>query len=316
MSTIPNQPESPQPESAPASYCQNCGRALSAAEVRTVGGMIYCEPCLAQRLGIPHAGAVPPTPGAPGVPYPPVRNSPVLAGLLGFIPGVGAMYNGQVAKGLVHVVIFIALISAADHFGPFGILIAAWIFYQVFDAYQTAYALGRGLPLPDPLGLNQIAAKFGFPHQQAPHTAPPPVYPASPYDPMPPVPPMPPEPPFAYPPPGAYQSPAPYPSQPYVPPSGFVPPAGFPQTAYVPPPSPPADFGPGMPGSTGIPDEHARQSLPTGAFVLVGLGIFFLLATAGVFSTRWLHHGWPVILIALGIFIFFRNSKRTPGGPQ
>jgi TM2 domain-containing membrane protein YozV len=305
MSTVPNQPN--QPESAVTNYCQNCGKPLTAPEVRTVGGMIYCEPCLAQRLGIPHPAGqtVPGQPPVAGAPYVPVRNSPVLAALLGTIPGVGAMYNGQVAKGLLHVVIFVALVSATDHFGPFGLLVAGWVFYQVFDAYQTAHALQRGLPPPDPLGLNQIAARFGFPgaaglpSQQPPYAAAPPV---DPYAPVPPVPPVAPEQPYPYVPP-SYVPPG-FGQAGYPPPPGFVPPSYPPQPGYVPPPV--ADFAPGPNPPAGGPPQN---SLPTGAFVLVGLGVFFLLGTAGVLSTHWLSRGWPLILIALGIFIFFRNSN-------
>ena len=47
----------------------------------------------------------------------PVQTSPPLAFLLGLIPGVGAIYNGQYIKGLVHAVIFgviISLITGSD----------------------------------------------------------------------------------------------------------------------------------------------------------------------------------------------------------
>ena len=50
------------------------------------------------------SGAIPP-PHAPGEP------NPGLAALLGFIPGVGAMYNGQYAKGVVHLIVFAILVS-------------------------------------------------------------------------------------------------------------------------------------------------------------------------------------------------------------
>ncbi len=93
----------------------------------------------------------------PYVPPPVGEPSPGLAALLGFIPGVGAMYNGQFVKGMVHVVIFAVLVSAAHVFGVFGLFIAAWIFYQVFEAYQTAKARRDGDPLPDPLGLNELS---------------------------------------------------------------------------------------------------------------------------------------------------------------
>ena len=82
--------------------------------------------------------------------------SPGIALLLGFIPGVGAMYNGQFMKAFVHVGIFVMLIVAADHFGLFGILIAFWVWYMAFDAYKTAQARQLGLPLPDPLGIDKM----------------------------------------------------------------------------------------------------------------------------------------------------------------
>src|SRR4029077_13999309 len=81
-------------------YCRTCGKALCEECKRDVMGAIYREPCIAARLqGAPATtmpGAVPPPPAVaisvPGAP------NPVIAGLLGFIPGVGAMYNGQFVK--------------------------------------------------------------------------------------------------------------------------------------------------------------------------------------------------------------------------
>src|SRR5439155_21894798 len=68
-----------------------------------------------------------------------------LAFLLGLIPGVGAIYNAQYVKGLLHVVILGILISivssgeAAGGFEPlFGMLIGVWVFYMAFEAYHTA----------------------------------------------------------------------------------------------------------------------------------------------------------------------------------
>ncbi|HZU23286.1 MAG TPA: hypothetical protein VE998_10680 [Terriglobales bacterium] len=98
--------------------------------------------------------------GAPVAPVVPVgaprAASPGLAALLGFIPGVGAIYNGQFVKGVAHVAIFIALIWAADRVDWFGLLIAAWIFYMVYDAYKTARARELGEPLPDPFGFENL----------------------------------------------------------------------------------------------------------------------------------------------------------------
>ena len=142
----------------PASaYCRTCGKALCEDCKRDVKGVIFCQDCLAARLeGTVPAGAALP----PGAVVPPAvpegTPNPAVALVLGFIPGVGAFYNGQFAKGFIHVVIFAILIKLTDVVGMFGILIAAWYFYMIFDAYKTAKARQMGLPPPDPLGLNNL----------------------------------------------------------------------------------------------------------------------------------------------------------------
>ena len=67
-----------------------------------------------------------------------------MAFLLGLIPGVGAIYNGQYLKGLVHAIIIgllISLASASDGTAgqPFlAMLMMAFWFYMAFEAYHTA----------------------------------------------------------------------------------------------------------------------------------------------------------------------------------
>ncbi len=75
---------------------------------------------------------------------------------MGFIPGVGAIYNGQYVKGLVHVVvlgILISLASSEDLSGDleplFGMLIAVWVFYMAFEAYHTAKRRQLGEPVDE-----------------------------------------------------------------------------------------------------------------------------------------------------------------------
>lgn len=147
-----------------AAFCRTCGKALCENCKRDVMRAIYCEPCIAARLQAAPAAV----PGQPVVSAASVSNapSPGIAMLLGFIPGVGAMYNGQFMKGFVHVVIFVLLIIASSNVsGWFGPLIAFWIFYMAFDAYKTAQAKMLGLPLPDPLGLDKL---FGIQESSAP----------------------------------------------------------------------------------------------------------------------------------------------------
>lgn len=153
-------------------YCRTCGKALCENCKRDVMGAIYCEPCIAARLqgGVPAPPVVPVTVGDGG-------SSPGLAALVGMIPGVGAMYNGQFVKAFIHVVIFAMLIVAIDHVGGgleplFGLLIAAFWFYMIFEAYQTARARQFGQPDPDFLGFDRL---FGI-HENRPAT---PVNPAA-----------------------------------------------------------------------------------------------------------------------------------------
>jgi hypothetical protein len=81
--------------------------------------------------------------------------SPGLAFILGLIPGVGAIYNGQYAKGIIHVVILGLIISimnagAAGGLEPlFGFLIPLWFFYMAFEAYHTARKRVRGEALDE-----------------------------------------------------------------------------------------------------------------------------------------------------------------------
>src|SRR5580698_5200450 len=161
-----NHPDRPR-----VAFCQNCGKPLCTECVRNVGTSVFCEQCLAARV----ASTTPPPPGyayagAPGAAgYPPAgppivpgEPSPGLAALLGFIPGVGAMYNGQYAKGIVHLIVFAVLITLSHENGIFGIFIAGWVIYQILEAHHTARARRDGTPLPNPFGLNDLGERLGF----------------------------------------------------------------------------------------------------------------------------------------------------------
>jgi TM2 domain-containing membrane protein YozV len=149
-------------------YCRTCGKPMCSTCTRDVRGVIYCEECLASQV----SGTMPPPPGAgtvvPGAAPPISEGSPGLAAILGFIPGVGAFYNGEYAKGFIHVLIFATLIWAADHVsGIFGIGIAAFVLYMPIEAYRTAKAKQMGVQPPDPFGFNNINV-FGSAAQPAP----------------------------------------------------------------------------------------------------------------------------------------------------
>jgi TM2 domain-containing membrane protein YozV len=162
-------------DASAVAYCRTCGKALCANCTRPVKGVIYCEDCLGAKM----AGTAPPAaasfaPGPSGgagyVSAPPVvpgsAPNPALAGVLaGFFPfGVGAVYTGQYAKGLAHLIIFGLLIagaSASDHGGSeilgviCGLGIAFFYVYQIIDSVRSARALQLGQAPPDPFNLAQ-----------------------------------------------------------------------------------------------------------------------------------------------------------------
>jgi TM2 domain-containing membrane protein YozV len=273
------------PDVAVAAYCQQCGKPLCSQCVRSVSGLVYCETCLAARLGMPPAGV----PGAPFPPsgaygVPPVgAPNPGLAAFLGFIPGVGAMYNGQFVKALVHVLVFAVLVSISDQHGIFGLFIAAWVFYQVFDAYQTAKARRDGMPLPDPFGLNELGQKIGIHPNTMPHSS--------------------------------------HVSSGAVPPAGGV----SPTTSYGPVPPPPSQQSyttvpvppePFLTPMEPLPPMETRRQVPVGAIILIAVGLLFLLQSLGVLGHWWIGHSWPWIVIALGAWLLFRRMSEHSGGEQ
>jgi TM2 domain-containing membrane protein YozV len=155
------------PDADAVGYCRNCGKAMCTVCVRPVRDMLYCEDCLARVMGIPPAaepaGAPPPPMPAAGVGAAPVPTtglapSPLLAFFLGFLPGLGAFYNEQFGKGIIHLALFLFLfIMGVDGAVSGGAEAALWIcisalwVYMPIDAYRTAKARQVGQPLDDPL---------------------------------------------------------------------------------------------------------------------------------------------------------------------
>jgi hypothetical protein len=153
------------PDIEKVAFCRTCGKPLCANCTRSVHGVIYCEGCLAARLegvqpnvAAPVSGFVAASPMA--APVAGTGPNPALAGVLaGFFPfGVGAVYTGQYAKGLAHLVIFTLLVvGASSGSGAMGTAcglgIAGFYFYQIIDSVRSARALQMGQAPPDPFGL-------------------------------------------------------------------------------------------------------------------------------------------------------------------
>jgi hypothetical protein len=165
------------PETTASAFCRDCGKPMCQECQRPAQGTVYC----ADHLPV---AAAPPPPASPGTvshysPYtapsapvsqgqpPDMAVHPTLALILGFIPGVGAIYNGQYAKGLIHVVVFGLLVSlaASSNAGGFepliGLLIAAWVFYMAFEAFHTARSRRNGAGVEEFSSLFDVRPTHG-----------------------------------------------------------------------------------------------------------------------------------------------------------
>lgn len=173
------------PDIPATAYCRTCGKALCEGCQSTAQGTIYCSEH-APAISSDSAAAAPPTDprvtqtyaGAAPSPYTaPVAAqrildtsvSPGLAFVLGLIPGVGAIYNAQYVKGVIHVVILGILISiisseAGSGVEPlFGMLIAVWWFYMAFEAYHTARKRQLGFAVDEFSSIIPLHRRRGFP---------------------------------------------------------------------------------------------------------------------------------------------------------
>jgi TM2 domain-containing membrane protein YozV len=195
-------------------FCRTCGRALCAECKRTAFGTVYCPE---------HAPAEAPAAAAapPAYANAPVADvSPGLAFVLGLIPGVGAIYNGQYGKGLIHAVItglLISIMEASNGDGigvVFGFLLVAWWLYMPLEAYHTAKKRQAG----------ELVDEF----------------------------------------------------------------------------------------SSIVNLRVSGEGFPTGAVVLIGVGVLLLLNTLDILRFRHLIRYWPVILIVMGVYMLYLRVSGAP----
>src|SRR5579872_2876148 len=137
------------PEVPATAYCRACGKPVCDECRRDSFGTVFCAEHVPAAAGTapgggpwappgapPFTGPQPFTttsagPGMPGSgpfgPGPQGRPvsfsdvSPGLAFFLGWIPGVGAIYNGQYAKGLVHAIVWGVMVSIINSGGSRGL---------------------------------------------------------------------------------------------------------------------------------------------------------------------------------------------------
>ncbi len=134
------------PANVASARCQACERPLCPACDHRIKGAPYCQDCIVAGIEAVRrqtgAGARQAAPSR-------LERSPLVALLLGFVPGLGAAYNGQNIKALVHFTVTIGLWTLSDIFGDplettFLLSCATFYFFSIYDGYNTADRVRMG----------------------------------------------------------------------------------------------------------------------------------------------------------------------------
>src|SRR6185369_8761223 len=123
--------------------CNQCARWLCPACDHRVRGFPFCQDCIVAGVELLRHTA-----SSSQTNILRRKSSPFIATLLSFVPGLGAAYNGQTSKAIVHFAIFasffqMAVVTDGVTFFVLGIF-ATWLFAAV-DACRTAQLMRAGL---------------------------------------------------------------------------------------------------------------------------------------------------------------------------
>ena len=129
------------PKNPAVVQCNQCARRLCAGCDHRIRGFPFCQDCIVAGVELlRHQSQSPATPATYR------KSSPFVATLLSFVPGLGAAYNGQTAKALVHFAVFASFFQMAVltgvHLFVLGVL-GTWLFAAV-DACRTAQLMRAG----------------------------------------------------------------------------------------------------------------------------------------------------------------------------
>lgn len=126
--------------------CNGCGKPLCPACDHRIKGFPYCQDCIVQGVQLlknqRDTGSYSNFVGS--------STSPFLAFILSFCPGLGAAYNGQTLKALVHFGATVGLLQLMVQSGMaifFFAFLGMW-FFSAVDAWKTARMMRNGM-VPD-----------------------------------------------------------------------------------------------------------------------------------------------------------------------
>lgn len=134
------------PNNLASARCGSCDRSLCAACDHRIKGYPYCQDCIVAGIDLLRQNAN----GQPQQPR--EGKSPAAALLLGLIPGLGAAYNGQPVKALVHFVVTAGFWTLADVFHSSlevtcALASLAFYIYSLYDAFRSAQRQRSGADL-------------------------------------------------------------------------------------------------------------------------------------------------------------------------
>lgn len=123
--------------------CNGCGKPLCPACDHRIKGFPFCQDCIVAGVELLRNHNQ-----SSYVPFVKAQTSPFIATLLSFVcPGLGAAYNGQTGKALIHFAVTIGLFQLAIMTGvavfAFGVL-GMWL-YAAVDAWKTAKLIRSGM---------------------------------------------------------------------------------------------------------------------------------------------------------------------------
>ncbi len=128
--------------------CNGCGKSLCPACDHRIKGFPFCQDCIVAGVELLRNRNQ-----SIFVPIVKKQTSPFLAMILSlFCPGLGAAYNGQTSKALIHFVVFIglfqmAIITGGSAFFVLG-FIGMWLF-AALDSWRTAQLIRAGISQND-----------------------------------------------------------------------------------------------------------------------------------------------------------------------
>ncbi len=122
------------PERDAKNNCLKCNKPLCEECSIETNGKVFCKECVAEEIKRIQVK----------------KKSPSLAAILSIVPGLGAIYNGQILKGISFILIFASLVGLEDYAkgfenNIFGLMIAGFFLYMIIDSYNSARVINLGL---------------------------------------------------------------------------------------------------------------------------------------------------------------------------